>query len=523
MTRIGAALSGGGHRATAWGVGALAALVETGASADVVSVSSVSGGSIANGFVAASGDFREQHVSARFADVVRPLLQVVARDGLFFPGTATRGYVIRALGSVALIGLVGVGLLAALIAAGRETRLIGYVIAGLVAGAVIGWKLGGPVRRRRVVVTAVAGVATGLTALLGAGLTSGMHGTALWVVLTVLGVTWLLLVWIALVLLSQRGKAVERALARTLLAHPADGRPLTLADVVSGVNHVLCATDLESGDHFYMAPRFLYGYREGTSTTAPATVTLAAAVQASAALPGAFPPAIIETGPFVRDPSITNPSSSPQRVVLSDGGVYDNMAEQWEAGLEARLRRCPQLAKVQEPADVLLVANASEDWEWNPFTARGRVSRELLGLLRDQGIQYDVSTARRRAQFFERFHANRLAGRGPVGVIVMVDRSPLSLAAPFARGDDAVAQRAREAVDFVLAQRSDEAWTAMAQHNAQVPTTLGPIGVEAALDLMEHAFTSTVVGLYVLCGLGVLAPFPRATYAAVLDDQPKEA
>ena len=35
----------------------------------------------------------------------------------------------------------------------------------------------------------------------------------------------------------------------------------------------------------------------------------------------------------------------------------------------------------------------------------------------------------------------------------------------------------------------------MALRNAGVPTTLGPIGVETTLDLMEHAFTSTVVGL----------------------------
>jgi hypothetical protein len=33
---------------------------------------------------------------------------------------------------------------------------------------------------------------------------------------------------------------------------------------------------------------------------------------------------------------------------------------------------------------------------------------------------------------------------------------------------------------------------------------------------MEHAYTSTVVGLYVLHGIGRLTPFPRALYAAVI-------
>lgn len=516
MMRIGVAVSGGGHRATAWALGALAALVETGANADVVSVSSVSGGSIANGAVVRAGDFRNHRQSSAFADALEPTLRVVARDGLFFPGPATRGYITATLGTAGFTVLAAVGVVAALVAAGRDSQLVGFAVFGAMAGAGIGYVFAGLLRWPRLLATPLSAAVGALLAAGGAAVTTGLHGGALWATIIGLGVAWLLLARVAIVLFSARGKAVEKALANGLLAHPTANRPLTLAEVASGVNHVVCATDLESGDQFYFAPKFLYGYREGISTTAPSKVTLAAAVQASAALPGGFPPSVIETGPFVRNPSVTDPPTAPERVVLSDGGVYDNMADQWESGLATRLGVCESLRPIQEPADVLVVANASEGWGWKPFTATGRVAREIAGLLRDQGVQYDVSTSRRRNQLMDRFRTSRETGQGLVGVIVMIDRIPMSLAAAFANGQDDVGRRAREAVTFLDAQHSDAEWKAMAARNATVPTTLGPIGVPTTLELLEHAYTSTVVGLYVLHGIGALKPFPRQAYAAAI-------
>lgn len=515
--RIGLAVSGGGHRATAWAVGSAAALVETGATADLVSLSSVSGGSIANGAVAKAGNLREQRDTAAFAADMGPTLRVAAVDGLFFPGPATRPYLMGALGFVGLTLLALLGLLAAATSAGRGTGLIGYAIAGAFAAAAIGWKLGGFIRLPRSLLLVVGAAGGSLTTWGGAALTGDLYGSALWLTLAGLAVAWLAMAYLAAVLVSRRGKAVERALGRGLLASP-NGIPLTLADVASGVNHVICATDLESGDQFYFSPRFLYGYREGISVAAPSAVTLAAAVQASAALPGAFPPSVIATGPFTRDASVTDPATPPERVVLADGGVYDNMADQWELGLVRRLKVCADLVPIQQPAEVLVVANASEGWGWRPFTAKGRIGRELLGLMRDQSVQYDVSTSRRRSQLFERFKESREDGAGLQGVIVMIDRLPMTLAAPFEEGSDPVAVRANQAVLFIDAQHSAAEWEAMAERNASVATTLGPIGKETTLDLMEHAYTSTVVGLFVLHDIGRLTPFPRAVYAAAIDE-----
>jgi hypothetical protein len=518
--RIGVAVSGGGHRATAWALGSLAALVEVGLNAEVVSVSSVSGGSIANGAVAAAGDFRALREPERFAAAVGPTLRVLATDGLFFPGKATRRYLITTLGAAGLAAMGAVGLLAGLIAAGRERPPVAFAIAGAAVGAGIGWVLAGPVRLPRAPVVMGCAATTALLAWGAAALTGTLHGAGVVVAIAAIAIVWLGLGWAAIVLFSGRGRAVEQALAQGLFAHPTESRPLTLADVASTVNHVVCATDLESGDQFYLAPRFLYGFREGISTTAPNTVTLAAAVQASAALPGAFPPSVIPTGAFTRTPSITKPAKPPQRVVVNDGGVYDNRADQWEAGLEKRLQRCEPLRAVQDPAEVLVIANASAGWTWKPFNAKGRIGRELTGLLRDQRVQYDVSTARRRNHLLREFQHNQATGSGPGGVIVMIDRTPTVLAEPFTAGQDDIGTRARDAVAFIDAQHPGPDWDAMATRNADVPTTLGPIGTETTLDLMEHAFTSTVVGLYVLHGIGSLRPFPRDRYAAVLMTNP---
>ncbi|MFD0345964.1 hypothetical protein ACFQ0M_07520 [Kitasatospora aburaviensis] len=90
MARIGVAISGGGYRATMWGIGALLYLADTGRHKDVVAISSVSGGSVANGVVAHETDYR-QDPGADFAERVRPLIRHCARTGLFFWGRPPTG------------------------------------------------------------------------------------------------------------------------------------------------------------------------------------------------------------------------------------------------------------------------------------------------------------------------------------------------------------------------------------------------------------------------------------------------
>ena len=511
--RIGIALSGGGHRASVWGVGVLVGVVDAGLGSGVVSVSSVSGGSITNGVVAQNVDLRTA-TPEEFDDAVRAALRNYAKVGLFPNGPLTKGY-LRGLIAVAVLALfTTIAFVAGLAALGRGLNPWWFLLVGLVVALVM------LLLRQSLVVVVAAAAVIGLVAVGGAAATTYVDGWAAGAIIASLGGVSLMFWVTAAVQLARRGSVVRSALDRTHFGATRRLRGTRLADVDRPVNHVILATDLEAGDQFYLAPRFLYGYREGVADPRPVETTIADAVQASAALPGAFPAVRLLTGSFRRpwDVPRDEPTRSPNRVWLSDGGVYDNMAEQWESGIGSRIRRWPELSGIQEPADVLVVANSSAGWGWSDFGAPGWPAREVRALLRDQGVQYDVSTARRRRALVQTWMRNEEVGRGQQGVIVMIDRSPYRLLDGFAEGDDDRSERARRARNHL---GDDEAsrlyWADLAASNTSVPTVLDAIGVEPTLDLIEHAYVSTLVGLYVLYGIGELPTFDRERFRRLIE------
>ncbi len=464
--RIGIALSGGGHRASVWATGVLAAVVDAGLGSEVVSVSSVSGGSITNGVVAQNLDLRTA-TSEQFDTAVRASLANYARIGLFPKGPLTKGYLRLVIASLVVALLAVAALLVAFVAAAAS------------------WMNG-------------ATAATVLAAL-------GVSTVVAWVVLAVL--------------VARRGSVVRSAIARTHFGGDRRSLGTRLDQVDRQVNHVFLTTDLEAGDQFYLSPTFLYGFREGIADPRVVGTTIADAVQASAALPGAFPPVRLHTGPFRRPWDVPGgvPETPPERVILSDGGVYDNMADQWESGLADRVRRWPELADVQEPADVLIVANSSAGWGWDPFDVTSWPKREMTALLRNQGVQYDVSTSRRRRALVQAWMDNERTGSGQRGVIVMIDRSPYRVADAFADDPGDRGARAKQAIQFLGdSSEARAAWARRASSNASVPTVLDAIGADETLDLLEHSYTCTLVGLYVVEGLGALRPFDRTRFAGLL-------
>ena len=80
MAGIGVALSGGGHRAALFSLGALLYLADVGKNRDVVCVSSVSGGSLTNGFLSAHTRYQLSTASQLWVDVA-PLVQRIANQG----------------------------------------------------------------------------------------------------------------------------------------------------------------------------------------------------------------------------------------------------------------------------------------------------------------------------------------------------------------------------------------------------------------------------------------------------------
>lgn len=457
---IGLALSGGGHRASLWGLGTLLYLADVGRNRDVVAISSVSGGSITNGVLAHELDYRTADAPAVDA-ATAPLVRHVADTGLFFWGPSTNRYV-----------------------------------RGLLAGAAAG----------------VAALVAGVVLLCLDGLTwpTGLTLVAAAVVLAL--TAW----WF-----ERRSDVVDAALARTHFS--TGGRATRLADAARTVDHVFCATELQSGGHLYLSPRFVYSYESGLGVSAD--LRLSTAVQASACLPGAFSPRRLPAAPHAFDPATARgvpglPPDPARALLLTDGGVYDNMADQWLVGLRDRLARLPWLP-VQAPSvdDVVVVNSSGPSGEPVP-RSRVLLAGELSTLLRVQSVMYQVTTERRRHALVRAWDAAERAGAGQRGALVHIAQSPFTVADAYRDSAEwpERAARARAVLDLLGDSAENRtAWEARAEASRTVPTVLRALGRETALDLLEHSYVLALCNLHVLLGYP-LGDLPgRDRFARLLD------
>lgn len=507
--RLGLALSGGGHRAAVWAAGAVLGLVDADQAKHIVSASSVSGGSIANGVIVASGDLR----SASRADVetwLKPGLQQWAYSGLFFSGPSTDRWVAGTLGLLIAALAAVVAALTATISASRSwaTATVVWVSVGLLVAMVL--LIGLFARRMPAKIISIA-------MLVGAVLVWPFAFLA--VTAATASAWWLILIWIATVVLlglaikrfGNRSVAVVDALERTLFA--GTGGPVSLAALADRpVNHLFCATNLRSGNNVYLSNRITWGV-PGIAGP-PTALTLANAVQASACLPGAF---------LARTVDVL-PDAEGGVVVVSDGGAYDNMADQWELGFANRRRNAEAAGASElldtaqpEPANYFVVVNASRGMDTpSDMTVRPGLMGEIVSALAAKDVLYDVSTTTRRRLLVDIFQRSRKdPTSGPSGMLVHIGTSPYEIASSFSKGGDEIATRARDAIvllDKIAAADSSGAdakewWADLAEQNSTVATTLGPLekrapGTTAAL--LHHAWVLTRVSAYVLHGRGAL-------------------
>src|SRR4030095_2560754 len=87
-------LSGGGHRATLFVLGALMYLVDAKCNAQVTSIASVSGGSLTNGFVGQAVNFRDTNDKEFRERVASPLATQIAKSGTLFAPLLSKVYVL---------------------------------------------------------------------------------------------------------------------------------------------------------------------------------------------------------------------------------------------------------------------------------------------------------------------------------------------------------------------------------------------------------------------------------------------
>jgi predicted acylesterase/phospholipase RssA len=445
MASIGVALSGGGHRASLFGLGALLYLADSGKSREVTSIASVSGGSLTNGYLAqeaARGRTEFSNMAPdEFRQVAGRLASRIARGGTLWATPLTWLYV----AGLALVGLA--------------------VVAGV-------WFLPWPGWAR------VVAFFVGLLAL----------------------------AWLG----SLRGAVCARALARTLFSPR--GRPTRLDEVATGVDHVICATDLHAGEHVYFSGRFVCNYRYGWGE--PGDLPLHIAVQASAALPGGFPPRRLSSGRHnFRDGKDPRARGAP--MVLADGGVYDNMGDQWAQGAARRNDRWAPLRPDLRVPDQIVVVNASAPMDWEPTgSLQLPLVGEFLALKRDQSILYDNGTSVRREAMVAAFRRAEEIGRGMRGAIVQIDQNPARLANGFARGGDELARRARHALE--LLQDDEAAWEQARIASTEVKTHLSRMRLEEAAGLLRHGYALAMTNLHILLDFPPLKVPSLETFAQLL-------
>ncbi len=241
---------------------------------------------------------------------------------------------------------------------------------------------------------------------------------------------------------------------------------------------------------------------------------------ASAALPGAFPPLYLDTNQFGftfalpdEPPPEDRATPAPSKLVLADGGVYDNMGDQWAGGFGNRKKAWPAVVEKASAPDRLVVVNASGGMGYKRWKALPVVA-EVVALKTDQSILYDQTTATRRRGLVAMFDSAELRGKGLRGALVHIPQSPFTVADAFKelKDDDPFLPRMARAKD-VLAWLGDTlenrtAWEAIARDNRGVKTTLAALGAPISGRLLYHAYVLTAANLHVILDVP-LPPLPK--------------
>jgi predicted acylesterase/phospholipase RssA len=442
---ISISISGGGHRAALFGLGALLYLADAGKNRDVSSIASVSGGSLTNGHLAQTLDYANASSDEVRTWAAAPAKRF-ARNGTLW-GTPITWFYLAGLVVFALAVNVGI------------------------------WFL--PVQIWIRVVLFVAGL-------------------------------------LALALFAElRGAVCGRAFAKTLFTKPGRHRPTRLCELHSTIDHVICATDLHAGEHVYFSGRFVCAYRFGFGE--PRDLPLHTAVQASAAFPGGFPARWLRTARHRFKEAQDEKAAGARSLVLADGGVYDNMGDQWAQGIGKRKARWGALAAALHEPDELIVVNASAGLRFKPTWAlRLPLIGELLTLVRDKDVLYDNGTSVRRAALVARFLLSELQGSGLRGALVHIEQSPYKVPQAYENDKENTtrANRARAAL-FALDSKEEE-WKTIADKNSRVGTVLTSLGVEVSARLLHHAYVLAMINLHVLLNYPLLTIPDRAQFAKLV-------
>jgi predicted acylesterase/phospholipase RssA len=461
---LGLALSGGGGRAALFSLGVIVALIETQYHKRVACIASVSGGSILNAALAHSGRLGELTSVDDFKPLVASLTTILAERGTFvlsWRNVSKGAWYVLQFGSRALTALV-------------PAALFGFAM------------LSDQLRQDYNV---------DLPPLLVAA-----YRQVPWVPTAAIAVVCLLVM-----IVYSRGlfqEAVYRDVVKAGIASRADHAKIThqlrnwgaQADGdAPEVMHVLVATDLLSGEPMYFSGDFVYCRRYGWSP--PMKLLSTEALYSSAAFPVVFPPKKLRLSRLTfRGGEMQG--DLPRGVRLADGGVYNNLGNDWfkvlatESSRASRgtIKPCGGLAVARLPriaAENIIVVNAG---------APSRSVRRLLpgpfAISRIMSVLYD-NTVRPRVELLR--HENRH--------LIDIAQSPLELAESLQDLEGSGGSRAKELADKLSAEWPRRFWDDFSQDTASTPTKLSSTKRRRGVRLVLHGYLSALVLLYIKFGV----------------------
>jgi NTE family protein len=157
---------------------------------------------------------------------------------------------------------------------------------------------------------------------------------------------------------------------------------------------IFYATNMQTGRSFRLRQDYIADYKLGLSRTTP--VKLAAAVTASSAFPPLFSPVILKTNAsdWINEGDLgalaENVDALREKIILADGGIYDNM------GLESLIGK----------VDIALVSDAGA-----PFAMEQKQRGDYFSQLsRVRDILIDQTRALRKRELVDDFIAKRKRG-----------------------------------------------------------------------------------------------------------------
>jgi hypothetical protein len=459
MKTIGICMSGGGHRVTIFALGALLYLVDAGRHRDIRVLSSVSGGSLTNAFFAVQKKPLHEMNREEFEECAARLAKQIAGERTYW--NCTLGG-LAVLWTVCLVELV------------RWKFQPGWWMPQLVVLAlIIPWSC--------------------LVGLRSGGTFWAWWGTWLYVGLMVLAVIFAFAIWwspwswtwcvlcdiLVSFSLGWRSWVADKAFRATICKPCSEGGdPKPLATIHATPRHVFCATELHTGEHAFFSHDLIYARDQGLGI--PADLPLATAVQVSANFPVAFP---------FRSLSLKGHDfrlfwwSRGDRLVLTDGGVHDNMATAWFSEIPKRIpafhrslkslsdeeasnpswentraRLEGQIGAIEEQPEIRIVINSSIAPLWSaPWTAKIPILGELLALTKLSGVMYNreaiTHSAKLRRQFLDKEGSGALVAieEGPYELSAVIRSDDLEFRHEYFQLDDKHIEKYR-----ALAQRLDD-------------------------------------------------------------------